>query len=134
MADAVCDFCNAPNPIWAYEASPMNVATFSNGINTKTARWDGGWDACDACSNLIEKRDLDGLLDRVTQSFAGQHAPSDPLFSVAMGVMLRGAYQQLLSTIGARKTWQPHPIQGIIEWDYSLEEARRARGVTGGKN
>ena len=55
----ICDFCNAPNPIWRFSARP-----FVLDYGTIASASDADWAACDACRDLILAGDRTGLVDR----------------------------------------------------------------------
>ena len=55
----ICDFCNAPNPVWRFSARPFVVD-----YGTMASASDADWAACDACRNMILADDRNGLVDR----------------------------------------------------------------------
>jgi hypothetical protein len=55
----ICDFCNAPNPVWRFSARPFVVD-----YGTMSSASDADWAACDACRNMILADDRNGLVDR----------------------------------------------------------------------
>jgi len=55
----VCDFCNAPNPVWRFQARPFLVD-----YGAMAGASDAGWAACDACRDMILANDRNGLVDR----------------------------------------------------------------------
>jgi len=55
----VCDFCNAPNPVWRFQARPFVVD-----YGSLAGASDAGWAACDACRDMILADDRNGLVDR----------------------------------------------------------------------
>ena len=55
----ICDFCNAPNPVWRFSARPFVVD-----YGTMASASDADWAACDACRALILADDRNGLVDR----------------------------------------------------------------------
>ena len=55
----ICDFCNAPNPVWRFSARPFVVD-----YGTMASASDADWAACDACRDLILADDRNGLVDR----------------------------------------------------------------------
>jgi hypothetical protein len=55
----ICDFCNAANPIWRF-----NARLFVLDYGPIVTASDAGWAACDACRNLILTGDRTGLVDR----------------------------------------------------------------------
>lgn len=63
-----CDFCSSPDVKWAYKAEPfagMVLGVDRDGdIMSRHFSSDDGWAACDACHQLIEAGDRDGLIDR----------------------------------------------------------------------
>ena len=54
----ICDFCNAPNPVWRFSARPFVVD-----YGTMASASDADWAACDACRNMILADDRVGLVD-----------------------------------------------------------------------
>ena len=44
----ICDFCNAPNPVWRFRARPFVVD-----YGPMAGVSDADWAACDACRDLI---------------------------------------------------------------------------------
>ena len=55
----ICDFCNAPNPVWRFRAEPFVVD-----YGPMAGASDADWAACDACRDLILADDRSGLVDR----------------------------------------------------------------------
>lgn len=55
-AVGICDFCSAPHPTWVYPADNFAMQRFGWGS-------DGGWAACDECSDLIEKKQDDAVIN-----------------------------------------------------------------------
>lgn len=90
-----CDFDSAPDPVWLYTAAEQvteaSVVTRSKvglrdyqqrhtaarvrSVETAhalTSNLGEGWTACEACAELIEARDLLGLVRRVTEAMPPQ--------------------------------------------------------------
>lgn len=90
-ANQVCDFCNESNPLFVYRAQRQETETarpktiYKNltdyrdkSYNARTVRTEGSsileqgyspdWAACAGCAELIEARDLNGLVFRVMQN------------------------------------------------------------------
>lgn len=69
----ICDFCSEPNPRWQYPASDfiMHVP------GPDDYGSEGAWAACDACHDLIEAGDGDGLAKRSADKFA-RNTPGMP--------------------------------------------------------
>ena len=55
----ICDFCNAPNPVWRFRARPF-VVDYGPMVGAS----DADWAACDACRGLILADNRTGLVDR----------------------------------------------------------------------
>ena len=55
----ICDFCNAPNPVWRFRARPF-VVDYGPMVGAS----DADWAACDTCRGLILADDRSGLVDR----------------------------------------------------------------------
>jgi hypothetical protein len=82
MAGLKCDFCDAPDPQWSYDASPI-VIDFGVG---PMHRDDGRWAACTACADLIDANDRDGLLVRAYQAWRKQGMPQSAALDVLRGM------------------------------------------------
>jgi hypothetical protein len=86
-----CDFCSTPDPVWIYTAADQHtgartvtravVAADDYRDRHHAARirradttpgpvhaWGAQWAACDGCADLIEARDLYGLIGRVVDA------------------------------------------------------------------
>jgi hypothetical protein len=55
-----CDFCSAPEPIWAYPAKDFVVYLALPLVGESL----GAWAACEECHRLIEAGDREGLVVR----------------------------------------------------------------------
>ena len=55
----ICDFCNAPNPVWRFRARPFLID-----YGPITGESDADWAACNACREMIVADDRNGLVDR----------------------------------------------------------------------
>lgn len=58
--DFKCDFCSAPEPLWAYPARDF-VAYLALPLVGESV---GAWAACEECHRLIEAGDREGLAVR----------------------------------------------------------------------
>lgn len=77
-ADAVCDFCSRPNPVWAYDCAEFSRPPLLPGMPSTV--FSGGWAACHECSALIENANKRELLDRsISIIFAGAEISDDGL-------------------------------------------------------
>ncbi|WFE27636.1 hypothetical protein O7623_00025 [Solwaraspora sp. WMMD791] len=86
-----CDFCSAPDATWIYQcanqltdvrrvtAQVVAVSDYRNRHHAARVRrtgtehaltqaWGERWSACDGCADLIETRDIYGLIQRVTDA------------------------------------------------------------------
>lgn len=68
--DWVCDFCNAPEPVWSYRAPGVRSIAL-DGDDEVIHEDDFGedWAACRTCAHLIEKGMRRRLLDRAVTAF-----------------------------------------------------------------
>lgn len=59
-ADAVCDFCSSPDPVWTYpcRSFTLGVSNISGFAEQGSA---GAWAACYPCSRLIEEGEDEDL-------------------------------------------------------------------------
>jgi hypothetical protein len=71
----VCDFCSSKEPAWEYSAEDF-LDGEDTGVVQKSV---GGWLACDACANRIEKKDWRGLAER------GMDTPAAQLLEMVAG-------------------------------------------------
>jgi hypothetical protein len=94
----VCDFCNAPNPVWRFQARPFVVD-----YGSLAGASDAAWAACDACRDIILANDRNGLVDR-----AMQIAPAIPDLAESDVRQLRRWSQGLFFT--HRVSCDPVPI------------------------
>ena len=65
METAVCDFCCGKMPTWTVICDPIDVVIVDA---KKIIRQSEDWGACTKCVELIKKREIDGLADRVINS------------------------------------------------------------------
>jgi hypothetical protein len=90
-----CDFCNAPCPARTYrtaDSSTVRVRAFAeSGPVLQEHHFTPEWEACDACSNLIDAGDWDGLTTRVMQSLGALGVPE----SEAIKEWLQVTYHEL---------------------------------------
>jgi hypothetical protein len=81
---SLCDFCGSPDVRWTYPARDFAVReqgiAITEGptlITTQpfdlTQVSDGGWDACPACSALIERSDRERLARRCAKRIVRDH-------------------------------------------------------------
>ncbi|MGA1996339.1 MAG: hypothetical protein ABSH45_11235 [Bryobacteraceae bacterium] len=94
----ICDFCNAPNPVWRFQAKPF-VVDYGPMVGAS----DADWAACDACRILILSDDRRGLVDR-----AMLMAPAIPDLAEPEVRVLRGWSQGLF--FSHRVPSDPTPI------------------------
>ena len=84
----ICDFCNAPNPVWRFRARPFLID-----YGPITGESDADWAACKACREMILADDRNGLVDRAMLT-----APAIPDLSEAEVRELRRWSQGLFFT------------------------------------
>lgn len=68
LTSPVCDLCGDAYPCWDYECPDFSIEHVDFGS------W-GDWAACQECSELIEKDDYEGLLQRALDNPAGHADP-----------------------------------------------------------
>lgn len=86
----ICDFCSSEDVRWSYPARDFVARV------VPIAGSEGGWAACDACHDLIEADDLDGLAKRSAETFVEKNgAIFDQPELVAM---LRQLHQQFVES------------------------------------
>lgn len=103
-AGGVCDFCTAPADGRGriFKAGVITGSISALGVDLGAASaplgFDSGWYACFDCTPFVERRDLDGLLDRVMA--AETSAASTVSGDVA--VIIRDQLQQLYEELFPR--------------------------------
>lgn len=65
----VCDFCSSPSPTWRYPARDFEAWATPTTVGHSA----GGWAACDACHDAIERNDRTGLMRRALDSLIQLH-------------------------------------------------------------
>lgn len=83
MTDKVCDFCNAPRPLFKVPAGTFEIAQ---------ARSVGDWYACTQCAQLITHDQWNQLLRRVLRAWQRRH---NVPFSPVVSETLRTTYEKL---------------------------------------
>lgn len=66
----ICDFCLSPEIAWSYPAREMRID--GHAIINKS---DDEWGACEECAELIEARDVGGLVERCVRMQPFHHPP-----------------------------------------------------------
>jgi hypothetical protein len=123
-----CDFCSTPDPAFIYLTDNVARSEYVGGQTTRSVSeyWDKhnaaritqsrvgaadftqnmgeDWTACDGCAELVDKRDLLGLIWRVTQLLPAKLTRGNRLIEVR--ARMNDVYGQLFTTIGER---QPNP-------------------------
>lgn len=115
-----CDFCSAPEAAWAYicadQVTSRRVVTSRavdageyrdrhHAARTRSVRttdtpaqsWGSRWTACSKCSELIEARDLYGLISRVTDAMPAKYTRGRRLVSVR--AHLHATYSAVFDTL-----------------------------------
>ncbi len=78
---ARCDFCGTPEVIATTCFYTDALLLLRKEPRMPTFVDDGAWLACPSCIPLVERRDVDGLVDRITKVMVG----SDPGYNPAAG-------------------------------------------------
>ncbi|MEU0558461.1 hypothetical protein [Dactylosporangium sp. NPDC006015] len=122
LPDAVleCDFCSRPEPMWAYRCADRYTETRTvtatvvdardyrhrhraarvrrtESTPGMTAAWGQRWAACEGCAELIERRDLYGLMARVTDAMPPKLTRGKRL--VRVRGELHALYSDVLATL-----------------------------------
>jgi hypothetical protein len=68
-----CDFCFAPDARWVYWTKEFEEHLTVLKRKANLTAEEGGWAACEACSELIEQEDLKGLTKRAASIYVKRH-------------------------------------------------------------
>jgi hypothetical protein len=100
--EPLCDFCCARKSVWRYPCTLQ--VTMATSVGAVTSSDD--WGACDSCSSLIEKKDIDGLVKQVWGSFVAAKALKNVPLSVRVSACkpIREMYVGLLPNLGERNS------------------------------
>jgi hypothetical protein len=113
-----CDFCSAPDAAWIYWCADQqtdtqivtsrtvslhdyqrrHLAARTRRVETSAGpsqMWGERWSACESCADLIETRDLMGLISRVTDAMPAKYTRRKKL------VQVRGLMHANYSTVFA---------------------------------
>jgi hypothetical protein len=74
-----CDFCDAPNPKWCYDAVDTLIDIRESPYVHESI---GGWAACDACANAIDANDRDVLIARSYEAWRARGLPTAEVLHV----------------------------------------------------
>jgi len=132
-----CDFCSAPQPVWAYLGDDQQTHTkqvtarvvsgrdyrdrhhAARTLRTETTHaftsaWGQRWAACEACAVFVEARDLYGLVGRVVEAMPAKYTRGNRL--VRVRGELHGTYSHLFDTLapGRGRITADHPL-GVWE-------------------
>jgi hypothetical protein len=115
-----CDFCSRPDPAWCYltgdQTTESRIVT-SRTVGTRdyqrrhdaartrsvtttpglTQAWGQRWAACQDCANLIERRDLYGLISRVADAMPTKYTRGNRLARVRGE--LHATFSNVLATL-----------------------------------
>jgi hypothetical protein len=87
MRKEICDFCSGTMPTWTVLCYPIRVI-----LGNTTIDQSPDWAACIKCSNLVKRKDLEGLVKRVSES----HHQADSPELIAMH---RDVYQKIFDSL-----------------------------------
>ena len=90
--DLICDFCSAPAPAWRYPARTFLAYCVANVAGESV----GDWAACDACHQLIEAEDRQGLAQRSLDEMILKHPEARPA-AAALYEDLAGLHDQFFA-------------------------------------
>ncbi len=133
----VCDFCNAPNPQWTYVCGDQ--ITESRMVTTRVVdlgeyrdrhaaartrradtvpgiaqSWGQRWAACEECASFLDRRDLYGLISRVTDTLPAKLTRGKRL--VTTRGRLHAAFSAVLDTLApGRGRITPEAPLGVWE-------------------
>jgi len=129
----VCDFCSQPDPAWCYltgdqttESRVVTSRTVGAGdyqrrhraartrtvtsAPGRTQQWGQRWSACQRCAELIEARDVYGLVGRVADAMPAKYTRGNRLARVRGE--LHGTFSNVLAGL--------HPGRGRITPEHPL--------------
>jgi hypothetical protein len=129
----VCDFCCRPDPAWCYETGDQTTesrvvtsrtvgvgdyrrrhgAARARNVTTgpgRTQQWGQRWSACQGCAELIEARDVYGLVGRVADAMPAKYTRGNRLARVRGE--LHGTFSNVLAGL--------HPGRGRITPEHPL--------------
>lgn len=121
-----CDFCSAPSPTYLYRTDEYSASHFvpeerivglaehrdksyaAHSIREEgyriTSTTDTGWTACVDCAALVDDRDLNGLVQRVTEAMPAKLTRGKKL--IAVRGRLFEMYGHLFETLKSKSTLQ----------------------------
>jgi hypothetical protein len=129
----VCDFCSRPDPAWCYETGDQTTesrvvisrtvgvgdyrwrhgAARARNVTTapgRTQQWGQRWSACESCAELIEARDVYGLVGWVVDAMPAKYTRGNRLARVRDE--LHGTFSNVLADL--------HPGRGRITPEHPL--------------
>ena len=139
----VCDFCNSPDPTWTYLCADQltearlvttrvvdlsdyrdrHAAARTRRADTVpgiTQSWGQCWASCDECATYLERRDLYGLISRITDTLPARLTRGKRL--VTTRGRLHAAFSTVLDTLAPGRgritpdrplgVWEPPPNSG----------------------
>ncbi len=139
LADPVmeCDFCSAPDPAWTYVCADQETETrvvtgrtvgmgdyrhrhrAARTLNVETRpgithTWGQRWATCEGCADLIERRDLYGLVGRVADAMPAKYTRGNRLARTRGE--LHANYSNVFATLqpGRGRITAGHPL-GVWE-------------------
>jgi hypothetical protein len=144
----VCDFCSRPDPAWCYvtgdqttESRVVTSRTVGAGdyrrrhqaartrtVTTapgRTQQWGQRWSACESCAELVEARDVYGLVGRVADAMPAKYTRGNRLARVRGE--LHGTFSNVIAGL--------HPGRGRITPEHPLgvwEPAQLPAATDGG--
>jgi hypothetical protein len=128
-----CDFCSAPGATWIYWCADQrtdtqivtsrtvalhdyqrrHLAARTHSVETSAGpsqMWGERWSACEDCATLIERRDLMGLISRVTDAMPAKYTRGKKLLRVRGE--LHANYSTVFATLrpGRGRITSTHPL------------------------
>lgn len=123
VAQMVCDFCSAMEPMWVFPTRPARYTVTVKPGAEYTANDDDAWCACWACSNLIDGHDLAGLVRRALSKSPSLKAMIDEI-PASERRNARDVFKEQLTTMYER-FWQARTGEKVpmVQWRQRIQDA-----------
>lgn len=107
-----CDFCSRPGVAVSYDATDFDTGHKERDGSHHVSR--GGWAACQACSDMVEANDRDGLVNRSMEAY-GELQSDAPKHHEVVEAALRKVHDDFFEhRVGPGRpgVW-PTPYEGL---------------------
>jgi hypothetical protein len=97
----ICDFCSAPHPRWSYPCRPSVTEVAGIAVHDMEP-----WAACDACHQLIQAGNRDGLARRSVETLIASNPEFAPERAELFAFLRCGAHERFYRT----RLGEPAPL------------------------